>query len=175
MGITGARWGLSVAEAVLKMRAVRTSGDWDDYWCFHLEKEHAATTPTRRPHDEPLKKSRTPCSFMTVSDWLRGVWSTFAAELGAWRAPRRVADLTLHAPVRIRRRVWHGIAAGITVETSVHAKRIVQQRSVSRAVGRRFGCPVTHHRGCIVRCARGGKFSLATSKTEEQQPPTHEC
>jgi hypothetical protein len=45
MGITGARWGLSVAEAVLKMRAVRTSGDWDDYWRFHLEKEHARNYP----------------------------------------------------------------------------------------------------------------------------------
>jgi hypothetical protein len=41
MGITGPRWGLAVAEAVLKMRAVRTSGDWDDYWRFHLEREHA--------------------------------------------------------------------------------------------------------------------------------------
>jgi hypothetical protein len=45
MGITGARWGLSVAEAVLKLRAVRTSGDWDDYWRFHLEKEHARNYP----------------------------------------------------------------------------------------------------------------------------------
>ena len=41
MGIIGARWGLAVAEAVLKLRAIRTSGDWDDYWPFHLVKEHA--------------------------------------------------------------------------------------------------------------------------------------
>jgi len=41
MGITGARWGLAVAEAVLKLRAIRTSGDWGEYWRFHLEKEHA--------------------------------------------------------------------------------------------------------------------------------------
>ncbi len=40
LGITGARWGLTVAEAVLKLRAIRISGDWDDYWRFHLEKEH---------------------------------------------------------------------------------------------------------------------------------------
>jgi hypothetical protein len=45
MGITGARWGLAVAEAVLKMRAVRTSGDWDDYWRFHLQREHARNYP----------------------------------------------------------------------------------------------------------------------------------
>ncbi len=30
MGITGARWGLAVAEAVLKLRAIRTSRDWDE-------------------------------------------------------------------------------------------------------------------------------------------------
>jgi hypothetical protein len=41
LGITGARWGLAGAEAVLKLRAIRTSGDWDDYWPFHLVKEHA--------------------------------------------------------------------------------------------------------------------------------------
>jgi hypothetical protein len=41
MGITGARWGLAVAEAVLKLRAVRTSNDWDAYWRFHLDREHA--------------------------------------------------------------------------------------------------------------------------------------
>ena len=45
LGITGARWGLVVAEAVLKMRAIRTSGDWGDYWRFHLEKEHARNYP----------------------------------------------------------------------------------------------------------------------------------
>ncbi len=41
MGITGARRGLVVAEAVLKLRAIRTSGDWDDYWRFHLQREPA--------------------------------------------------------------------------------------------------------------------------------------
>jgi len=45
MGITGARWGLAMAEAVLKLRAIRTSGDRDAYWCFHLEKEHARNYP----------------------------------------------------------------------------------------------------------------------------------
>jgi hypothetical protein len=48
MGITGARWGLLVAEAVLKLRAIRTSGDWDDYWRFHLDREHARHHPYAR-------------------------------------------------------------------------------------------------------------------------------
>ncbi len=39
MGRTGARWSLSGAEAVLKLRALRTSGDFDEYWTFHLERE----------------------------------------------------------------------------------------------------------------------------------------
>lgn len=39
MGITGARWGLKSAEAVLRLRALRSNGDWDDYWAFHLKQE----------------------------------------------------------------------------------------------------------------------------------------
>jgi len=45
MGITGARWGLAVAEAVLKLRAIRTSGDWHEYWRFHRDKEHRRNHP----------------------------------------------------------------------------------------------------------------------------------
>jgi hypothetical protein len=48
LGITGARWGLAEAEAVLKLRALRTSGDWDAYWSFHLQREHARNYPD--PH-----------------------------------------------------------------------------------------------------------------------------
>ena len=44
MDITGARWGLPGAEAVLKLRSLRSSGDFDDYWTFHqrceLERNH---------------------------------------------------------------------------------------------------------------------------------------
>jgi hypothetical protein len=40
MGRTGARWSLAGAEAILRLRALRTSGDFDDYWQFHLAKEH---------------------------------------------------------------------------------------------------------------------------------------
>lgn len=39
MDITGARWGLGGAEAVLKLRAIRSSGDFDAYWTFHEQQE----------------------------------------------------------------------------------------------------------------------------------------
>jgi hypothetical protein len=39
MDVTGARWGLRGAEAVLKLRSLRTSGDFDQYWQFHQGKE----------------------------------------------------------------------------------------------------------------------------------------
>ena len=35
MDITGARWSLQGAEAILKLRSVYSSGDWEDYWAFH--------------------------------------------------------------------------------------------------------------------------------------------
>jgi hypothetical protein len=38
---TGARWSLKGAEAVLRLRALRASGDFDDYWTLHLDREHA--------------------------------------------------------------------------------------------------------------------------------------
>jgi hypothetical protein len=37
--ITGARWGLAGAEAVLKLRALKANGDFDTYWQFHLNQE----------------------------------------------------------------------------------------------------------------------------------------
>ena len=39
MDITGARWGLSGAEAILKLRALRSNGDLDAYWRYHLKQE----------------------------------------------------------------------------------------------------------------------------------------
>jgi len=40
LDITGARWGLDSAEAVLKLRALISNGDFDDYWTYHIDKEH---------------------------------------------------------------------------------------------------------------------------------------
>lgn len=46
MDRTGARWSLTGAEAVLRLRALRASGDFDAYWQFHLandqERNHAS-------------------------------------------------------------------------------------------------------------------------------------
>lgn len=63
MGRTGAVWSIEGAEAVLRLRALRASGDFDDYWQFHLPKEHERThrdryaagevpnpLPPKRPH-----------------------------------------------------------------------------------------------------------------------------
>ena len=40
MGLTGARWSLVGADAVLQLRALRASDDFDDYWVFHEIREH---------------------------------------------------------------------------------------------------------------------------------------
>jgi len=39
MDITGARWGLDGAEAILKLRAIHSNGDFDAYWTWHLQQE----------------------------------------------------------------------------------------------------------------------------------------
>ncbi len=40
MDRTGARWSLQGAEAVLRLRALRSSGDFEPYWCFHEQQEY---------------------------------------------------------------------------------------------------------------------------------------
>jgi hypothetical protein len=40
MGITGARWGLQGAQAMLWLRAISASGDTDAYWAWHITREH---------------------------------------------------------------------------------------------------------------------------------------
>jgi hypothetical protein len=40
MGITGARWGLPGAQAILWLRAIAASGDHDAYWDYHIRQEH---------------------------------------------------------------------------------------------------------------------------------------
>jgi len=46
MDITGARWSVKGAEAILKLRAVRSNGDFDEYYRFHLAQER------RRVHEQ---------------------------------------------------------------------------------------------------------------------------
>ena len=47
MDITGARWGLTGAEAILRLRSLHVSGDLPAYWAFHRSEEfvrnHAAS------------------------------------------------------------------------------------------------------------------------------------
>ena len=40
MNLTGARWSLTGAEAVLRLRALRSSHDFDAYWKFHEQQEY---------------------------------------------------------------------------------------------------------------------------------------
>jgi hypothetical protein len=54
MDITGARWGLHGAEAVLTLRAIIANGDLDDYWTFHLQQEHHRVHHTRYHSDHAL-------------------------------------------------------------------------------------------------------------------------
>jgi hypothetical protein len=39
MDLTAARWGLTGAEAILKLRAIKTNGDFDEYWHYHLQQQ----------------------------------------------------------------------------------------------------------------------------------------
>jgi|GEM_PF-7114814 len=47
MDITGARWGLNGAEAILKLRAVHANGDFDDYWAHHTAQERRGVHQSR--------------------------------------------------------------------------------------------------------------------------------
>jgi hypothetical protein len=40
MGITGARWSVQGAQAILSLRAITASGDLDNYWNHHIAREH---------------------------------------------------------------------------------------------------------------------------------------
>lgn len=50
MDIAGARWSVHGAEAVLKLRAVRANGDFEDYWRFHLDHERRRVHESRYDH-----------------------------------------------------------------------------------------------------------------------------
>lgn len=47
MDLTGARWSLAGAEAVLRLRALRSSGDFDEYWRFHERREYERNHASR--------------------------------------------------------------------------------------------------------------------------------
>jgi hypothetical protein len=47
MDVTGARWSLEGAEALLELRAVRANGDWSNYWRHHLAEEYKRVHESR--------------------------------------------------------------------------------------------------------------------------------
>lgn len=47
MDLTGARWGLQGAEAILKLRAIRSNNDFDEYWTYHLARERQRNHQSR--------------------------------------------------------------------------------------------------------------------------------
>lgn len=69
LDITGARWSVRGAEAVLRLRAILRSGDWREYWGFHTlaenDRNHASRyagnnapdveIPRRHPHLRRVK------------------------------------------------------------------------------------------------------------------------
>lgn len=54
MDITGAKWRLTSAEAVLRLRALRSSNDFDEYWDFHEACEY------KRNHQAQYQNSKVP-------------------------------------------------------------------------------------------------------------------
>jgi hypothetical protein len=46
--ITGATWGLTGSEALLKMRAIYLNGDETEYWNYHIEKEQERINSKQR-------------------------------------------------------------------------------------------------------------------------------
>ena len=67
MDRTGARWSLTGAEAVLRLRAIRASGDFDAYWAFHLAQEQ------RRNHTTLYAHGRVPDPLSSKKDHLRRI------------------------------------------------------------------------------------------------------
>lgn len=76
MNVTGARWSLNGAESVLRLRALRSSDDFDDYWEFHeireYERNHAALyadqiVPTVK-HPNPSRPRRAKAKLKIVKN-----------------------------------------------------------------------------------------------------------
>jgi len=60
---TGARWSLEGAEAVLQLRSLQASGDFDEYWEFHLQQEYKRNYEARyekgqAPKPQPARESK---------------------------------------------------------------------------------------------------------------------
>ena len=56
MDLTGARWSLAGAEAVLRLRSLRASDDFDNYWTFHERHEFLRNHASRYADIEVVSK-----------------------------------------------------------------------------------------------------------------------
>jgi hypothetical protein len=54
MGITGARWGLPGAQAMLWLRAIHANGDQNTYWTHHITQEHQRNHLSRYQNSHAL-------------------------------------------------------------------------------------------------------------------------
>ena len=62
MDLTGARWRLKRAEAVLRIRSLKSSGDFESYWTFHLQQERERNHSSRSvvvPFRKPAQDEKT--------------------------------------------------------------------------------------------------------------------
>ena len=73
MELTGARWRLVGAEAVLKLRALRASGDFDAYWDFHEKREYERNHAQHYAGGEPPPVTEPPPPLPSPSPRLRRV------------------------------------------------------------------------------------------------------
>jgi hypothetical protein len=67
MDRTGARWSLTGAEAVLRLRALRASKDFDAYWLFHLEQDRL------RNHTSRYQDANLPDPMPPPKPWIKRV------------------------------------------------------------------------------------------------------
>ena len=55
MDVTGARWSLQGAEAVLRLRSIHASGDWEEYFQFHEQSDYVKNHRSRYASPERLE------------------------------------------------------------------------------------------------------------------------
>ena len=149
MELTGARWRLVGAEAVLKLRALRASGDFDAYWDFHeareYERNHAQryadgiAPPVVPPVTEPPPSRSSPpppTGQVALAVPLSEAPWTF---LG--RRRKRAAPLPDFSMNLRRVTTWRAAIRGLPTTASTISSRArratrTTRRPVSRSVGR---------------------------------------
>jgi hypothetical protein len=58
--LSGARWGLAGADALLKLRSVWLSGDWDAFWRYRVDNDPRRKWPSWQWEWKPIEDSRRP-------------------------------------------------------------------------------------------------------------------